>query len=315
MSMQEGQQGGQFSLADAAVEEARQPENEEKRHSRLHAPGWLRIIWQNKKSRVGLVMLLIFALIAILAPLLAPYDPHDTQFFASEQPSRAHWLGTTQAGEDILSQLIWGARTSLIIGALAGTFSTLIGLIIGMTAGYAGGLLDDILSFFINLALVVPTLPLMITLSAYSQVTGIALIIFVISITGWGWGARIKRSQIITLRERDYITASIFAGDPMWRIIFREIMPNMTSLIVASFIGACAAAIGAEAGLAFLGLGDPQTVSWGTMLMWANNSGAMLTGQWAYLVAPGLTLALLITSLTLINFGIDAISNPHLREE
>lgn len=312
MSMQEGQQ---ISLADAAVGEVKQPVFSEEQPSRFRVPGWLRIIWQNKKSRVGLILLLAFALIAIFAPLIAPHDPHDTQFLASEQPSKAHWLGTTQAGEDILSQLIWGARTSLIIGVLAGTFSTLIGLMIGMTAGYAGGLLDDILSFFINLALVVPTLPLMITLSAYSQVKGITLIIFVISITGWGWGARIKHSQIITLRERDYITASIFSGDPMWRIIFREIMPNMTSLIVASFIGASAAAVGAEAGLAFLGLGDPQTVSWGTMLMWANNSGAMLTGQWAYLVAPGLTLALLITSLTLINFGIDAISNPHLREE
>jgi peptide/nickel transport system permease protein len=101
----------------------------------------------------------------------------------------------------------------------------------------------------------------------------------------------------------------------MFRIVFREIMPNMMSLIVASFIGAAGGAIGAEAGLAFLGLGDPMTVSWGTMLNWANNSGAMLTGQWAWLVAPGLALALLITSLTLINFGVDAISNPHLREE
>ncbi len=312
MSVQPGQQ---VTLADVAVEEIRQPLMDEDDASRFKIPGWLRIIWQNRKSRVGIILLAAFALIAILAPLIAPYNPHDTQFFASEQPSGAHWLGTTQAGEDILSQLVWGARTSLIIGVLAGAISTMIGLVIGMTAGYAGGWLDDILSFFINLALVVPTLPLMITLSAYSQVTGIGLIIFVISITGWGWGARIKRAQIITLRERDYITASIFAGDPMWRIIFREIMPNMTSLIVASFIGAAAAAIGAEAGLAFLGLGDPQTISWGTMLMWANNSGAMLTGQWAFLFAPGLVLALLITALTLVNFGVDAISNPHLREE
>ncbi len=312
MSMQEGQQ---ISLADAAVSDVKQPVFGDEQPSRFHVPGWLRIIWQNKKSRVGLILLLAFALIAIFAPLIAPYDPHDTQFFPSEQPSRHALAGHDpgRRGYPLATDL--GARTSLIIGVLAGTFSTLIGLVIGMTAGYAGGLLDDVLSFFINLALVVPTLPLMITLSAYSQVSGITLIIVVISVTGWGWGARIKRSQIITLRERDYITASIFAGDPMWRIIFREIMPNMTSLIVASFIGASAAAVGAEAGLAFLGLGDPQTVSWGTMLMWANNSGAMLTGQWAYLVAPGLTLALLITSLTLINFGIDAISNPHLREE
>jgi peptide/nickel transport system permease protein len=125
----------------------------------------------------------------------------------------------------------------------------------------------------------------------------------------------VKRSQIISLRERDYITASIFAGEPMWRIVFREIMPNMMSLVVASYIGAAGAAIGAEAGLAFIGVGDPATISWGTMLYWANNSGALLTGQWGWLFPPGLALALLITSLTLINFGVDAISNPHLREE
>lgn len=294
---------------------AESPLQEEERRSRISAPSWLRLIWQNRKSRVGLGILAVFVILAVFAPWIAPFDPHDTQFFPSEQPSSAHWLGTTQAGEDILSQLIWGARTSLLVGIFAGFFSTIIGLVIGMIAGYAGGWLDDILSFFINLALVVPTLPLMITLSAYSRITGIAFIIFVISITGWGWGARVKRSQIITLRERDYITASLFAGDSMVRIVFREIMPNMMSLIVASFIGAAGAAIGAEAGLAFLGLGDPMTVSWGTMLNWANNSGAMLTGQWAWLVAPGLALALLITSLTLINFGVDAISNPHLREE
>ncbi len=313
MTVHEGQQA---SLADAVVDETAAREMlEEERKPRLHIPAGLRIVWRNRKARVGLVMLAIFALMAIFAPLIAPYDPHDTTFFSSEGPSASHWLGTTQAGEDVLSQLIWGARTSLIIGLLAGTFSTLIGLVIGMIAGYAGGLIDDVLSFFINLALVVPTLPLMITISAYSQVSGIAVIIVVISVTGWGWGARVKRSQIISLRERDYITASIFAGDSMVRIVFREIMPNMMSLVVASFIGSAAGAIGAEAGLAFLGLGDPHTVSWGTMLMWANNSGAMLTGQWAYLFAPGLALALLITALTLVNFGVDAISNPHLRED
>ena len=136
-----------------------------------------------------------------------------------------------------------------------------------------------------------------------------------IAITGWAWGARFKRSQMITLRTRDYITAAQFAGDGPCRIIFREIMPNMISLIVLGFIGAAIGAIGAEAGLAFLGLGDPSTVSWGTMLYWANNGGALVTGQWAWLVAPGLALALLITALMLINFGVDALSNPHLREE
>jgi peptide/nickel transport system permease protein len=211
--------------------------------------------------------------------------------------------------------LIWGSRTSLLIGLLAGGLSTLIALVLGMIAGYVGGWVDEILSFFMNLALVIPTLPLMIVFAAYSPIKGIATVVLVIGFTSWAGGARLKRAQIITLRERDYITASVFAGEPMWRIVFREVMPNMTSLIVFGFIGAAAGAIGAEAGLAFIGVGDPLTISWGTMSYWADNSGALLFGNWLWLIPPGLCLALLLTALTLINFGVDAISNPHLRED
>lgn len=281
----------------------------------LGAPKWLAILWQNRKCRVGLVLLALYAVAAVFAPVIAPYDPKDTTFASNLDPTRDHLLGTTTAGQDIFSQLIYGARTSLTVGLLAGGLATAIALAIGMTAGYMQGLVDEALSFFINLALVIPTLPLIAVIAAYSPVRGVGPIILILGITGWAWGARIKRAQMISMRTRDYITASIFAGEPTWRIIFREIMPNMLSLVVVGFIGASAGAIGAEAGLAFIGLGDPTTVSWGTMLYWANNSGALLTGQWAWLLTPGLALALLMTALTLVNFGIDALSNPHLREE
>lgn len=283
--------------------------------NRIKLPSWFGILWGNNKARVGLVMLAAFVLVAILAPVLAPYDPHDSSFLPSDQPSAAHWLGTTQAGQDVLSQLIYGTQTSLIVGVVAGALATFIALLIGMTAGYMQGPVDDVLSFLINLGLVVPALPLMIAVAAYSPVRGVAIIVIIIGLTGWAWGARFKRAQVISLRTRDYISSAQFAGDGPFRIIFREIMPNMISLVVLSYIGAANGAIGAEAGLEFLGLGDPSTVSWGTMLYWANNGGAMLTGQWAWLAAPGLALALLTTSLILINFGVDALSNPQLREE
>ncbi|SIM79759.1 ABC transporter permease [Micromonospora cremea] len=283
------------------------------RRSRL--PGWFVILWRNRKCRAGLLLLGAFVLVALFAPLIAPYDPRGDAFPTSLGPTGGHWLGTTAQGEDVFSQLIVGARTSLIVGLAAGLLSTLIGLVIGLTAGYLQGWVDEVLSFLINLGLVVPALPLMVTLAAYAPVRGLWLIIAVISVTGWAYGARIKRSQIITLRTRDYITAARFAGDGTARIIAREIVPNMTSLIVVGFMGAALGAIGGEAGLAFLGLGDPQTVSWGTMLNQASLGGALLTGQWAWLIAPGLALSLLITSFTLINFGIDALSNPHLRED
>ena len=278
-------------------------------------PGWFVILWRNGKCRVGMVMLAVFIVMAVAAPLLTPWGPHVDIFDQSAAPSAEHWLGTTARGEDVFSQMVYGARTSLIVGLFAGVFSTLIALVVGLTAGYLQGVVDEVLSFFINLGLVVPVLPLMIVLSAYAPVQGLGLIIFVISITGWAFGARLKRAQIITLRTRDYVTAAKFSGDSTSRIIFYEIAPNMTSLIVVGFMGSALGAIGAEAGLAFLGLGDPQTVSWGTMLNHANAGGALVTGQWAWLVAPGLILALLITALTLINFGVDALSNPHLRED
>ncbi|GAB3425287.1 ABC transporter permease [Flindersiella endophytica] len=280
----------------------------------MRSASWASILWSNGKSRAGLIMLAVFVLAGAFAPLLAPFDPKVTDFGSSLPPNGKHLLGTTAAGQDMLSQLIYGARTSIIVGLLAGLLVTIIALLIGLSAGYLQGWVDEVLSFVINLALVVPVLPLMITIAAYSPVRGLGLIVFVISITGWAWGARVKRAQIMTLRSRDYITAARFAGDGTIRIVFREIMPNMMSLVVAGFLGAAGGAIGAEAGLEFLGLGDPTTVSWGTMLYWANNSGAMLTGQWIWLGAPGLCIALLLTSLTLVNFGVDALSNPHLRE-
>ncbi|WP_166843956.1 ABC transporter permease [Isoptericola sp. BMS4] len=282
----------------------------------LRTPRWFVILWRNKKARFGMVLLALFLLMAAFAPWLAPYDPRDGGFAPGLPPSAEHWFGTTGRGFDVASQAIWGARTSLLVGLVAGTISTLIALAIGMTAGYLGGFADEVLSFFTNLVLVVPTLPLMVTLAAYMPGGGgVWMVIVVIGITGWAGGARNKRAQILTLRNREYIQGARQAGDGIFRIIFREIAPNMTSLIVVGFIGAVGGAIGAEAGLAFIGIGDPETISWGTMLYWASQDGALLTGGFARLVVPGLLLALLTTALTFINFGVDALSNPHLREQ
>ncbi|WP_414672856.1 ABC transporter permease [Lacisediminihabitans sp.] len=271
-------------------------------------------VWSNPKARIGLVILGVFVLAAIFAPLIAPYGASQNGFPRSADGSAAHWFGTTAAGEDVLSQLIYGARTSVLVGFVAGVFSTVIAVLIGLSWGYVRGFLSDVINFIVNLFLVVPALPLMIVIAAYLQNGGIGMIILVVVITGWAWGARVLRSQTQSLRSRDFVTAATFSGEGSFRIVFREILPNMTSLIVGSFFGAATSAILAEAGLEFLGLGDSSTVSWGTMLFWAQNSNALLTGQWVLLFAPGLCIALLATSLTLINFGVDGLSNPRLRE-
>lgn len=323
MSMQRGQSPtysdaalGPLDTKSAPLEEELGAENPLSGSSRrrLKAPTWFQILWENKKSRIGLVMMAGIFAIAIFAPVIAPYEPKFNDLPPNLRPNSDYLLGTTNNGEDVLSQLIWSTRTSMIVGIFGGLLATFISLIVGLSAGYLQGMVDETLSFFINLALVVPVLPLVAVLAAYSPIDGIGIVILIIGITGWAYGARLKRAQIITLRTRDYITAAKFAGDGFWRIIFREIMPNMMSLVVVGFLGSATAAIGTEAGLAVLGLGDPDTTSWGQMTYWATVNGALVTGQWAWILAPGLALTVLVMALTFINFGIDALSNPHLRE-
>ncbi|WP_104090262.1 ABC transporter permease [Arthrobacter sp. GMC3] len=271
-------------------------------------------LWANWKSRLGLIILACFIFVAIFAPLLAPYGASQDGFERNADASAAHWFGTTAAGEDVLSQLIYGSQISVSVGFIAGLLSTIVAIVIGLSWGYIRGFGADVINFIVNLFLVIPGLPLMIVIAAYLQNGGLVMIVAVIVITGWAWGARVLRAQTQTLRSRDFVTAARFSGEPAWRIVFKEILPNMTSIIAGGFFGAATSAILAEAGLEFLGLGDSSIVSWGTILYWAQNSNALLTGQWILLFAPGLCIALLALSLTLINFGVDAISNPRLRE-
>lgn len=272
-------------------------------------------VWADRKARIGLVILGALILAALLAPVIAPYSPADASFGRSLPPSSAHLLGTTGSGQDALSQLLWGARISLLVAFVAGALATLIAVLVGLVAGFLRGVADEVLSFVTNLVLVIPNLVLMIVLAVYLAGGGVKVIVLVVVVTGWATGARVIRSQATTLRTRDFIALAQFGGERLHRIILRELLPAMTSLVAANFCAAATAAVLGEAALEFLGLGDPSTVSWGTMLFWAQNTGALLTGQWALVLAPGLCIALLAGSLTLINFGVDALSNPRLREK
>jgi peptide/nickel transport system permease protein len=274
-----------------------------------------RTLWSNGKARLGIVILAAMILIAIFAPLIAPHSPTSTSFTPYEGPSGAHWFGTTGDGNDVFSQVVYGARVSLLVGLVAGSVATLIAVTLGLIAGYRPGVVDEVLSFLTNLALVIPGLPLMIILAAYVPNRSVWTIVIVVALTSWATGARVVRSQATSIRERDYVTSAVFSGEGLFRIVFREILPNMTSLVAGSFFGAATAAVMAEASLEFLGLGNPNTVSWGTILYYAQQQNAMLTGSWVLVFAPGLMIALLAVSFTLINFGVDALSNPRLREK
>lgn len=274
----------------------------------------LRALLQNRKAAFGMAIILVFTLIAILAPFLAPYDPTAMQFAPSQPPSAEHWLGTTASGQDIFSQVVWGTRASLVVGLVTGAITTVLSLLVGLTAGYFGGIIDDILSTVTNIFLVIPGLPLIIIIAAYITVKGTAPVIFVIAITGWAWGARVFRSQMMTLRNRDFVQAAVVVGEHPLRVIFAEIMPNMLSLIAANFFGAALYAVLSEAGLEFLGLGNVNAVTWGTVLYWAQNNQALMFGQWPWFATPGLFIALLGTAFAMMNFAIDEVTNPRLRK-
>jgi peptide/nickel transport system permease protein len=275
----------------------------------------LRTLWSNGKARTGMIVLGLIIVVAVFAPLLAPHSPTATTFAPYKGPSGTNLLGTTGNGQDVFSQLIYGSRVSLIVGLVAGAVATFVAVTIGLIAGYRPGVVDEVLGFVTNLALVIPAIPLMIILAAYLQSRSVWTIVLVVAFTSWTTGARVIRSQTSTLRTREFVTSAVFSGERLLRVVFREILPNMTSLVAASFFAAATAAVLAEASLEFLGLGNPATVSWGTILYAAEQQNALLTGQWLMVLAPGLAIVLLMVSFALINFGVDALSNPRLREK
>jgi len=280
---------------------------------RLGGPQWLLLLLRNPKSTFGLVVLLIIVAAAIFAPLLTPYNPSDMVALPSQGPSPQHWFGTTHQAQDVFSQVIYGARVSLLVGASAAIMATLVSAALGMTAAYLGGWADEALSLVTNIFLLIPALPLLIVISAYLPFKNSFSMIMIIALTSWAGEARVLRAQALSLRNRDFVLAAKASGESTWRIVFGEIMPNMTSRIAAGFLGSFVGAILFEAGLEFLGFGNTDTVSWGTTLYWAQNNSTLLTGEWWHFMFPGLALAITATSLIFINYGIDEISNPRLR--
>jgi peptide/nickel transport system permease protein len=267
----------------------------------------------NRRAMAGLIILGAFLSMGLIGPFVAG-DPSEYVGVPLEPPSVDHWFGTTGQGQDVFAQTIAGARITLLVGFLVGFSVIAIGAIIGTTAGYMGGRVDDLLSLITNIFLIMPGLPLIVVIAAYLP-AGPVTIAVVLIFTGWAWGARVIRSQALALRNRDFVAAAKVQGESGFRIVLFEILPNMTSLLASSFIGATVYAIGAQVGLEFLGLGDVSVVTWGTNLYWASNDAALLTGSWWTFVPTGVSVALVGFALALINGAIDEIGNPRLRVE
>ncbi|WP_347229345.1 dipeptide/oligopeptide/nickel ABC transporter permease/ATP-binding protein [Streptomyces carpaticus] len=271
-------------------------------------PGW------SPRLGIGLGLVLAIGLFGLIGPLLLG-DPDAIDNMGRTPPSTDHWLGTTQTGQDVLSQLAHATRGSLQIGLAVGIGATVLSALFGVIGAYAGGAVDESFSLFSNVMLVIPGLPLVIVIAGFvpREQRGWWTLAVVLVITGWAAAARVLRAQTLSLRNRDYVLAAKVAGERRRRIVIVEILPNLLPLIASQFVYAVIAAILAEAGLSFLGLGAPNTHTLGSMLYFAQNGFALQYEAWWWFVPPGLVIALFGCGLSLINFSLDEIINPRLR--
>ncbi|QBD78796.1 ABC transporter permease [Ktedonosporobacter rubrisoli] len=278
----------------------------------------LHAVWRqltiNKKVATGSVIVAIFVIVAIIGPFFVSQTPNAISHVANAKPSAEHLLGTTDLGQDIFSQLVAGTRNSIFWGFVTGLAVTIISMVVGLVAGYFGGIVDDILSLLTNVFLVLPGLPLAIVFASYFPHGEVTVALAVI-LTNWAWGARMLRAQTLSVRSREFVTAARSCGESAWRIIFFEILPNEISIIAANFVSTTIFVILAIASLEYLGLGDFNTVSWGMLLYEAQVGQALFANALWWFVPPGLCIALLGAGLALINFGIDEIADPRLRTE
>lgn len=275
-------------------------------HSFIHG------LLTNKKAAFGMSVVLLFVVLALLAPVIAPGDPTRITGTISEEPSAEHWFGTTAKGLDVLALTLHGARSSLLVGFSVGILATIVGVGVGLVSAFFGRVVDEVLSVVTNVFLLIPSLPLLVILAAFLP-TGIGTIIAVLVATGWAGSARVLRSQALSITGKDFVAAARVSGEKPWRIMFNEILPNMASIVMGTLLGCVIGGIGAQAGLEFLGLGDSSRVSWGTNLYWANNEGALLTGSWWVFVPSGFAIAAVAFALAMINYAVDEVTNPRLR--
>ncbi len=273
----------------------------------------MKSLLRNRKALIGLAIIAFIVIVAIAAPLLTHYDPAARTGRPHQPPSAEHILGTTRIGQDVFARLIYGARTSLAVGFGAGLLITAVGTALGIISGYRGGKTDEVISFFTNMVLVVPNLPLLLVLAAFIGQASPLVIALILGATSWAWGARVTRAETLSVKQKDYVKSAEMMGEPQWRIMTSEIFPNVISIVGINFIGSVIFAIITEATLEFLGLGDPRIVSWGTMLYNAQKASALSVGAWWDILTPCFALAFLGIGMSLLNFAVDEIANPRLR--
>ncbi len=271
-------------------------------------------IARNRKASFGLALLILVSVVAAVPQLFTGRDPQALLGGSQQLPSATYWLGTTNTGQDVYAQLIWGTRLTLIITVVAGGLASFVSVVIGVAAAYLGGWTDRVLSLLTDVFLIIPTLPLLIIMAAYLTGAGTDAIILALVVTGWAFSARQLRAQGLSLRTRDFLEAARVRGERPFYIIMVEILPTMTSLIVANFMGLSTYMVATAAGLQYLGLGNTSEVTWGTMLHYAEENGAIYPGGNPFWVlAPGFAVVLMGAGFAFLNYAFDEIGNPALR--
>jgi peptide/nickel transport system permease protein len=269
---------------------------------------------RNKKLIAGFSVVLFLLVLAIVGPHLTKYDPNAFGYALGEKPSTTHWFGTTFNGQDVFTQFVYGLRASFLVGAVGGGLAAILGMTVGFTAGYRGGIVDELLNLITNVVLVIPTLVVLIIIAAYIKHRGLVVEAIFIGLTSWPWAARAIRAQTFSLVARDFIGIARLSGERGWKIVVKEIAPNMSSYLVMTFILLFGSAILIGATLDFIGLGPPGAMSLGLMMYQAVNGAALLLGNWWWFVPPGLGIMGIVGGLYVMNVGLDEVFNPKLRK-
>jgi peptide/nickel transport system permease protein len=268
-------------------------------------------IRESGPGKTGLIILLLMVGVAVLAPVLSPYSPYQQSTASLLPPSLSHWLGMNHVGQDIWSQLVYGARTSLLVGFGVGILSTLLGTVFGVSAALVGGLYEKVVMRIVDAFIVIPMIIVVILVSAYVR-PGIAALILLLSLLSWQGGARVIRAQSLSLKERGHVAAARSFGANRFYIAWRHIVPDLGPILLVDFIYGVRRAVFIEAGLAFLGISDPTVVSWGMMMRDAMSFSYLDVWQW-WLVPAGIALSLTIIGLTFVGHAAEPVLEPRLR--
>jgi peptide/nickel transport system permease protein len=269
---------------------------------------------RDKRILFGAAVILFFLILSVVGPVLDPNDPLEFHDETGAPPSAQFWMGTTYFGEDVFAQFVNGLQATFLVGMLGGGLAAIVGISVGFVAGYKGGVVDEVLNMVTNIVLVIPTLVVLIVIAAFFSARGVVLEAAFVGFTSWPWAARAIRAQTFSLRSREFVDLANLSGLPSWKVIFREIAPNMGSYLFMTFILLFGGAVLIAATLDFIGLGPTEGISLGLMMNSAVQWSALQLGLWWWFIPPGLAITAIVGALYVMNVGLDEIFNPKLRE-